>query len=502
MKTEETQITPPANTPAATTQTPPAAVEPTPEKQAAMQTIADRVFGNMTGKSVGSIKDKKVETPPAAAAPASEEGKETQPKAGDGAPGAPAASGEPKKVEEPAKPTRPARRPKAAPTVEDITKAATVAATKAIAATLPKPAESPAPAKKPEPPTLDPTFKNEEQVYKHLAATDPKYSNLITELNDYAKSAKEYKKKWTSENPGKRFNPDDEEHAEFMEANLPNVAQADVAKASGEISAKAAVEKEMEPIRKERKEQEERTRLDKIASDGIPLVKQASANLDRSLVQELIPDAVGADGKVDTDKVTQAMEDPAISDAVDAATNRWGPLMKEAAFILRPGAEDFYSPESNPLHSEIEVVMRDLESQIDGRDHKGLTGVTREAYAKLPEDERANYYTVNGAVAVAYMNELAKREAKKIFNETIEKSEKIAQRRGYKKETPAAGDPKPGQGEVKTVPSTEQQTQQRQAPERRTVSAGGGGPTVTTGGNGGGGKKSGEEMAFGNMIRR
>ena len=466
----------------------------TPEQEAAMAKIHERVFGNMTGKTVGSIQDEKPVEKPKEEKP---DPKPADSKAGEGEQAAAA----PKKDDE-AKPARAPKKPKPSPTIEDITKAATAAATKAVADSLPKKEVAAAPAVKTEPEVvqLDKAYKEEEQVYRHLAATNPKYATLVDDLNTYAKDSREYMRTWQKENPGKKFNMDDDEHSEFVETHQPAIAPSDIAKASAAVGVKDAVEKEMEPIRKQREKEEETAKLRKVAEEGIPLAHGASRQLDSTLARQLIPNAFKEDGSVDQAAIKSAIEDPALESALKETIEKWDPLVRVAAFILRPGAEHLYMPENEPLHAEVEAVLKDLEKQIDGHEHNGMTGVTREAYAKLPEAQRANHYTVNGTIAVGWMNHLAGLEAKGKLDAFVEKSVKIAQRRGYKAEKQDEGESKKVQENRNGHTESNQQEQPKKPVERQSVTAGGGGPTVTSGDGKGGAKKSAGDLAFDRML--
>jgi hypothetical protein len=183
----------------------------------------------------------------------------------------------------------------------------------------------------PEPPKADPMAgfndedKEELKVLQELG-NSPKYKgrDLVKETTEFWRREEEYTLNWKKNNPGKKFNSEDDEHAEFYDANQPDIADKDITDAhitvrAREIAAKeidARVKKEVDPIRQE---------LSAAARDTLeikikPIIATGVAAAVAAMAVEAVPEfkEILKDGKLTPEAVDAMQEqDPAAMQAIN-----------------------------------------------------------------------------------------------------------------------------------------------------------------------------------------
>jgi len=99
----------------------------------------------------------------------------------------------------------------------DIGQAAAAAATAAVQAL--QPSFQPPPKPEPDPgEALKPSDRQKYEVAKFLAASNPHYKDAPRLILDQTRRAESYASRWESANPGKAFDPEDEEHNAFYDS--------------------------------------------------------------------------------------------------------------------------------------------------------------------------------------------------------------------------------------------------------------------------------------------
>lgn len=88
-------------------------------------------------------------------------------------------------------------------------------------------------------------------VAKFMAENDPRHKNLATQFIDFYKAEPAYIAEWERNNPGKRFNPDDEEHEAFYERHEPKVDPDEFADAKDQMIRKSVTEEITQKVTQE-----------------------------------------------------------------------------------------------------------------------------------------------------------------------------------------------------------------------------------------------------------
>lgn len=114
------------------------------------------------------------------------------------------------------------------------------------------PVEEP-PPKPEEKPKLGPKEQRILDACAHLEKTNPRYKGLRKSMSDFWDKEQEYISKWESENPGKEFKSDDEEHSSFYSTNEPQVDPDDLDDAKAEVRARRITEESNKVNREENK---------------------------------------------------------------------------------------------------------------------------------------------------------------------------------------------------------------------------------------------------------
>lgn len=132
--------------------------------------------------------------------------------------------------------------------------AASTAAVAAVKAIAPKPEE------KVEPKETDGLPADSAEVYavlKRMEAKNPANKGKASEYAKAVKSRAEYQAGWEAKNRGKKFNPDDVEHEEFMASNDVTFNQREFDKIQARMEAEAEMAEKLKPIEERFKKEEE-----------------------------------------------------------------------------------------------------------------------------------------------------------------------------------------------------------------------------------------------------
>lgn len=145
---------------------------------------------------------------------------------------------EPKKEEPKPKKKKAQAPPAESPDLDTIAATAEAVATK-IAEKLPKPTET----------KVDLDLSDKEKatlsVLKAMEESNASYKGIADKTIKFWKREADYAESWMKENPGKKFNPSDEEHAQFYEAHEPSYDQDDFESAKDRIK-EAEIERRIE----------------------------------------------------------------------------------------------------------------------------------------------------------------------------------------------------------------------------------------------------------------
>lgn len=418
--------------------TPPAAA-PAVEKQDQKQTqtpesqisegLRHLLSDRLKGKKEKPPEEKKVEEPKPEKPKEEEPKPEKKPKAE-----------EPASKPDDQKPASKVKVAKRAPTPDatELVKAATAAATKAAleAATVKKAEKADKP--KAETEDLPEKYQNDIPILQRMEKMWPdKYKGLAEKFAKASRRVEAYRTKWEQENPGREFDPDDNEHSSFISSNEVDWEDGEYIDARAEIKAEQIVEKERTETKKKFDELEHRL----TEKDLEPTIRKRQADVARELIKELDKDLlvlVDPDGRINKEELEKRQEsDPEKVEAVMKAASKVAQFIDTAERILHPSGK-FKFDEKNDRHVDVakflidqeDLILADEGSQI-APDGKRFS--TREEWRDMDERERRRRWRLE-LPDLIYLKRLEQRE---IAKQTIEKWEsrlaKVLEARGYKK---------------------------------------------------------------------
>lgn len=423
---------PPANPPA----TPPAQPPATPAAEPAPFEVKEPVKNRL----LSLFMDGKPVEPAEPSKPAKEEPKAATPTP-DAAP-APAAT-EP----EPDKKTKVKK--KVTPAVDPVEHAARVGATIAkeiisqhhqTAVAEPKPASTPPP---PTPADVPAKHQRKLAILEQMAAERPdRYKTIVDDFKRSVTRVDEYQGQWERNNPGKRFDPEDEEHDAFFKVNDIDYDEDDYHEAIASLKIKplAEVAKKAEKLEGEladvRKKEKERA-LE-------PTIAHARTVAAAEMVKAIDPKIL------DHAKTPEALQ-AYINDSPDEAeivlghAQMAGALVSEGVRLLKggevkhddPTTQDFFAIKN---HLEAEIKRQPQDEQLDERGRRFVTWQEFiDLSAKDPQATNRYWFLGEAELAKLIPAETAK-IAKEKLSELDKRFERLAKARGFTKASaPPAG---------------------------------------------------------------
>jgi hypothetical protein len=426
---------------------------------------------------------KKDETPEAKLAETPKEEKKADPKP---ATDALVADSDPKPEETPAEPE--VEKPAAAAPVIDPDDLADRVADRL----RPKPEPKPTPA--PDPLATYSEEDREELRALSILNKNGKYTgrDLVKETTEFWNRETEYMAKWRRENPGKKFNPDDEEHADFYDANQPDIPEKDINDAhitlrAQEIAAKEVdrkIKEEMEPLRKKITETEREALEQKVK----PVIAQAVSQSVAAMAVAAVPEfsEIIKDGRL-TQEAVDAMneKDPAAVHAINDEARALRVRVEELERMAQmPNHFRFDERLSVPLkggevirpHAEIMDAAHAVEDSIlrgprEGRVRDGRQFIPTGVFnAKMDEAQKAG----NQALIDRLLNNfwiIGPEDIKQAFvarsAEKVKRILEIANARGNR----PAGNPAPKTGTTPATKPAEAPAKKASTPPPSTASA-------------------------------
>lgn len=292
-----------------------------------------------------------------------------------------------------------------------IVTAATTAATEAALRTV---GAAAAPAATPDPlEHLADEDRRDIEIATHLAKMDPRYKDAPQILLGQLQQAEDYASRWEAANPGKMFDPKDEEHNEFYAGMRRPWSDAEFDDARVDLRA----ERKVEQGRKEQSEAIAGTQADVARMELAPAVDQAftKATLD---VAKLVGDEVhGALTKGGWDELHKA--DPVLTQVLAETLSQVHPFVEAAIQIDDPRQRIRIDPK-NPAHAQWNHVVNTGEAALVGhRLDDGRVFARRADYARMtPAQQRQHWFLttddiIQGALDFAAKQVKATTEATK-----------------------------------------------------------------------------------------
>jgi hypothetical protein len=299
------------------------------------------------------------------------------------APAAPEPPSAPETPPEPPKTIVTKKKAAPAPAPPDITQITTAATTAAVRALRGEP--------KPEPTTsrpedsLKPEDRHEYEVAKSLAETNPKYKDAPRVILDHVKRSEAYAARWETQNPGKQFDPDDDEHNEFYDGLEKPWSDHEFRTAEIEMAAeRVAAKTHRQADTKIKALEQDNARL-----ELTPIVHRTLADAAGRMARELqVDDKLKSIG--DFDKFAE--EDPITADAMVKSLGPIQPLIEAIVQIDDPKGR-FPVDEKNPAHQAWLQLLADKEAQYAGVETQdGKMFATRISFSRMNEAQRARHW--------------------------------------------------------------------------------------------------------------
>jgi hypothetical protein len=227
-------------------------------------------------------------------------------------------------------------------------------------------------------------------VLQYLERTNPKkYGGLVAATMKYFKDHYEYAQGWLEANPGKDYNPDDEEHAGWIaEHQPPNVSREEIDDARVDMRVEAKFNAEIKPkFDQQEAERAFQASLPTIAGEVDNAVKMLVRGVDPALA-DLLKDASGKEvlsdatiAKVDeADPIAKEIMDKIVGEELEPMILELGKTVNIPGYKLTPGR--------NPVHAQISNFVAEKEAQLrKAPQHEqvldGKRWVSLDEYARL-----------------------------------------------------------------------------------------------------------------------
>lgn len=294
-------------------------------------------------------------------------------------------------------------------------------ATKALKATTEAMTKA---AKKDEPPARQLPDKMEKKVpnLRALAELKPdQFKDIEHRTREfYGKGGLEdaYKSQWKRENPGKQYDEDSEEHADFYSENEPFIDDDDLDEANEyrlEKKFKAISDKQSEPVRQEMQTKQAR-------EAAAPISRNYTDQLIRSVATSVNPELA----KVD--HLKWAEQDPLAVKLMDRTYRKYTPLAEGLAELKAGVPFD----KSNSAHREVAAMSNRIADQlasvdpdqliVDVTDNSGkVIGRRRYAdpdvYSKANDAQRKSLWTIDEEVILSQIGREFTEEVKSFYDD-------------------------------------------------------------------------------------
>ncbi len=261
------------------------------------------------------------------------------------------------------------------------------------------------------------------------------YAGKAKQWEDFAKRQSQYEEDWLEKNPGKQFNPDDEEHNDFFESDP-----------FSSIDPEHVVEAEVEQkMSKERVKIEQRIRDLEIRSTVAPAAQKEGFRRASNVIEDIggkeMAGILNEDGTVNREAYDKAYEaDPLRAPVVASTAEAVARLTSETARIFRGAVK--MDTERNDLHLKIAEIALQKEARMaaldsskwkdpSGRRHEDW--LPAEKFNELSPSERKRHWTFNEQEMVGLIELELSERAKDYLAEEEKRIENVATKRGFKK---------------------------------------------------------------------
>lgn len=279
-------------------------------------------------------------------------------------------------------------------------------------------------------------------VFSELELKDPKYSGIRGRYKTYLNSLAEYKQEWQKENSNQTFDPQDPEHEEWTQANIPEFDGRDFDDARIDTKAKRLVRdserkymSELESVRSEVAEANMKTELEQGTNGSIAEVVNSVDAGYLKLIQE---------------KGGEALEeaDPIAHHVINETLASGETMLYELEKLAHPSKKFRINP-NREAHKELIDFAVGKEREIAAlpradRMHEGRQFATTEQWMKMPESKREGHWRLEPQhIKTMYVGDLAKQAKERIESERTRFEKYMGKSSGNKKTQTSPRQPAP-----------------------------------------------------------
>lgn len=252
------------------------------------------------------------------------------------------------------------------------------------------------------------------EVMSQLEVDNPeKYKGAAESAKSYYKKLRDYKAKWESENPGSQFSLQDDEHADFIEQNHPEIDEKDYLKAEVRLDSRKEFEKFELSNKREKFESEVKSHKDNF------LGKELGDMISK------IDSEIGDFIKENPTENLKALKesDPIAFKEIDSAASDALALSEEYFRIVNTPGGYQVDIQNNRDHRRLAEILYKREQHIknssdEDRIWDGKEFATLKEFKAMSPDERSRHWYIDSNV----MNEILKAELSHLAKQKIEKS--------------------------------------------------------------------------------
>jgi len=305
--------------------------------------------------------------------------------------------------------------------------AAGAAAGEAVRAAMSKVPSQQAASRDPEEEVGD-DYRRDYEVAKHLAEIDPRYKDAPQYILGEQARVAEYASNWEARNPGKVFNPKDEEHNEFYAAIERPWSDDEFIDARADMIAERKFEAKAAKLEQKTKAVEEREAKRELAVTAAQTVNTVALLLAKN-VNEAAHDLITKDPE-GFKKLQES--DPITADALVEALDRLSPRIQTAIFVDDPHRRIAFNHKDNPDQAEWLRYLYEKEAQYAGQpDERGRIFASRTEYVKLTPEQQARRWYLSPDHLISEMVADTIQEVKAKVEKERERGKKIASALGY-----------------------------------------------------------------------
>lgn len=247
-------------------------------------------------------------------------------------------------------------------------------------------------------------------VADHLAKLDPRFKDAPKLILEHVEKSEAYATRWQAANPGKAFDPNDDEHNEFYETLERPWTDQDFRKAEIDMAAEAKMAKVLDV----QGEKFQRVEADTARMELAPVVDRKHLEATGALV-DLMDDKLKSAAKKGGYEGIFA-EDPVAAEVISAAADGLQPFIEAAVQIDDPKQRIRLDPE-NPVHQQWNTVVVEGEARCAGLIRDGKTFAKRADYAKMTPSQRSRHWFLTTDDIIGGVVDFAASETKRLISE-------------------------------------------------------------------------------------